>query len=75
MFREFDQLPWSQDGVFRRQPKTDWLWTDSDGFLVKGGKIKGVPKLQVASVYNAGHMSPGDAKPAVASLVREWISR
>jgi len=73
MFREFDQLPWSENDEFRKQPKTDWFWTDSNGSLVKGGKIKGVQKLQVASVYDAGHMSPGDAKPAVASLVRQWI--
>ncbi|KAI1811478.1 alpha/beta-hydrolase [Poronia punctata] len=73
MFREFDHLPWSQRDVFRRQPKTNWYWTDSVGSLFEGGKIKSVPKLHVASVYDAGHMSPGDAKPAVASLVRQWI--
>ncbi|TRX88446.1 hypothetical protein FHL15_010636 [Xylaria flabelliformis] len=73
MFREFDELPWSQKDEFRKQPKLDWQWTDSQGETIEGGKIKGVPKLQVASVYNASHMSPGDAKPAVSSLVRQWI--
>ncbi|KAI8945666.1 alpha/beta-hydrolase [Xylaria longipes] len=73
MFREFDQLPWSQKDAFRRQPKVDWHWADSHGNTIKGGKIKGVPKLQVASVYDASHMSPGDAKPAVSSLVQQWI--
>ncbi|KAI0478002.1 alpha/beta-hydrolase [Xylaria cf. heliscus] len=73
MFREFDELPWSQRDAFHKQPKVDWHWTDSRGTMIKGGKIKGVPKLQVASVYDAGHMSPGDAKPAVSSLVRQWI--
>ncbi|KAI1126222.1 alpha/beta-hydrolase [Nemania abortiva] len=73
MFREFDQLPWSQKDAFREQPKTDWHWTDSHGSIFKGGKVKGIPKLQAASVYDAGHMSPGDAKPAVSSLVQQWI--
>ncbi|KAI0404448.1 alpha/beta-hydrolase [Xylaria palmicola] len=73
IFREFDQLPWSQRDVFREQPKVDWHWTDSRGTAIRGGKIKGVPRLRVASVYDAGHMSPGDAKPAVSSLVRQWI--
>ncbi|KAJ8128800.1 hypothetical protein O1611_g4831 [Lasiodiplodia mahajangana] len=73
MFREFDQLSWSQKDAFLEQPKLDWHWTDSRGSIIQGGKIKGVPKLQVASVYDAGHMSPGDAKPAVSSLVQQWI--
>ncbi|KAI1754124.1 alpha/beta-hydrolase [Xylaria castorea] len=73
MFREFDELPWSRKDEFREQPKVDWHWTDSRGDTLKGGKIKGVPKLQVASVYNASHMSPGEAKPAVSSLVQQWI--
>ncbi|KAI8622997.1 alpha/beta-hydrolase [Xylariaceae sp. FL1651] len=75
MFREFDELPWSQNSIFRRQPKVDWYWTNSQGAIIQGGKIKGVPKLQAASVYDAAHMSPGDAKPAVASLVRQWLSQ
>ncbi|KAI0872729.1 alpha/beta-hydrolase [Hypoxylon argillaceum] len=73
MFREFDRLPWSQKDIFRTQPKVDWYWTDSQGDIINGGKVKGVPKLQVASVYDAGHMSPGDAKPAISSLVQQWI--
>ncbi|KAI1176037.1 alpha/beta-hydrolase [Nemania sp. FL0916] len=75
MFREFDNLPWSQNEVFRKQPKVGWRWVNADGESAKGGKIKGVPKLVAASVYDAGHMSPGDAKPAVASLVRSWIKQ
>ncbi|KAI3332144.1 alpha/beta-hydrolase [Xylariaceae sp. AK1471] len=74
MFREFDELPWSQKDAFRQQPKVDWHWTDSHGAVIQGGQIKGVPKLQVASVFDAAHLSPGDAKPAVASLVRQWIA-
>ncbi|KAI1202291.1 alpha/beta-hydrolase [Nemania serpens] len=73
MFREFDRLPWSQKDLFSKQPKVDWHWTNSHGDIIQGGKIKKIPKLQVASVYGAGHMSPGDAKPAVSSLVRQWI--
>jgi hypothetical protein len=74
MFREFDQLPWSQQDAFRQAPKIDWHWIDTHGVVTPGGKIKGISKLQVASVFDAAHMSPGDAKPAVASLVRRWIT-
>ncbi|GAP82931.1 putative carboxypeptidase y [Rosellinia necatrix] len=73
MFREFDQLPWSQQHEFRVQPKVDWHWTGPRHEVVEGGKIKGLARLQVASVYDAGHMSPGDAKSAVSSLVQRWL--
>ncbi|KAH9886783.1 alpha/beta-hydrolase [Xylariomycetidae sp. FL2044] len=73
MFREFDVLPWSQQDAFRQQQKTGWFWSDGND-EIKGGEKKGIARLQAASIYEAGHV-PWDVKPAVASLVEEWLTK
>lgn len=72
MFQEFNDLPWSKREEFRAQPTVPWNILNRNS--TSAGMKKSTLELQVASVDDAGHMSPGDQKQAVQALVQAWIT-
>lgn len=74
MFREYTELPWSENIKFRLDPLESWEYTESkyDRRRV-GGQKKGTGRLQVFGIDNAGHIAAGDQKEGVSSVVREWL--
>ncbi|RDW77509.1 hypothetical protein BP6252_05562 [Coleophoma cylindrospora] len=72
--RQYNEIAWHGQAAFRLQPLENWYWLDKQGVSHKGGQEKSVDGLHVVTIDNAGHMAPAHQQPAVASIVKKWLS-
>jgi carboxypeptidase C (cathepsin A) len=74
VIRQYDNLPWRSQSEYRLQRLQNWYWTDETGKKQKGGGTKGLPRLQVVTVNDAGHTTPAEQRIAVTEVVGRWLT-
>ena len=71
--RALDSMPWSHMAAFRSRPLEPYYYRNFTGSVVKAGTRKTAGYLTLATVDDAGHMSPHDQPEAVSQVVQQWL--
>ncbi|KAE9985146.1 hypothetical protein EG327_004814 [Venturia inaequalis] len=71
--RALDALVWSQQSRYRQEQFRPWGFSATGGQAKKSGMAKGVDRLKLVTVDNAGHDVPSSQPEACLAVVNRWM--
>ncbi|TID20766.1 putative carboxypeptidase y protein [Venturia nashicola] len=71
--RALDALVWSQQSRYRQEQFKPWGFSAPGGKAKKSGMAKGVDRLKLVTVDNAGHEVPSSQPEACLAVLNNWL--